>query len=394
MVQRWAAVGAMVLLGCGGTPVRAVPADAAGIDVVPGADASPGVDAGGAAVPLDQLFGQLTLAACEALLRCPNGNDSTARLLFGEPTACARVIQRLGSADLDDLQRGVREGRVRYDGVAAARCIASLRARCDVNLSVAELCGDVFQGTVAPNGQCFRHEECAADHYCRSDARTCPGVCTPRRAPGMPCDGAQQCVGSGSAPGVCLIDSAAASVRCVRVTAQANATEGMPCGVVVPPGQSDGARVTCAAGLYCRTVAPAQEGTCQRPLPANAPCRTGDVCEGMNVCAGAMCRPVTLVSAAGVACDPGALRVCNPLENLSCTMGACVSNGTRGEGSACATGDIVETFSCDPGLFCDPTSRRCTRQLAAGMACTSERMCASGECAQQRCLDRQCNTAR
>jgi hypothetical protein len=105
-----------------------------------------------------------------------------------------------------------------------------------------------------------------------------------------------------------------------------------------------------------------------------------------------MCRAYTLLSTAGAACDQAALRVCSPVANLSCVSGACVSNGTAAAGSACATGDLVEVFSCNAGLYCDRMTRRCVARQAAGAACDSDRACTSGECAGGRCLDRMCNT--
>lgn len=347
---------------------------------------------GGGSIPIDQLFPTLTAAACEALFRCPATSESASvRLALGSVTTCAAAIQRLGGGDIADLQRGVREARIRYDAAAAGRCLDGIRQRCDVNLSIDELCADVFQGTIAVGGQCFRHEECAGDAYCQGSSSSCPGVCRARLAPGAACEMDRQCSSSGSVPARCA-SSAAGMSRCVQLTHGATAPEGQPCGVIVADGASSGQKVTCAAGLYCRTTSSAA-GTCQRPLTLGSPCRSGDACEGAAVCAGSMCRMATVQTAVGAPCDAMAFRVCSPIANLTCTSGACASVGNGAEGAACMTGDFYETYSCNPGLFCDRATRRCAARRATGAMCESSRDCVSEECAGGRCLDRQCNLA-
>ena len=341
-------------------------------------------------IPIDQLFTSLTAAACESLFRCaPTRDSASVRAILGTQSQCTTAVQRLGGADIADLQRGVREGRVRYDAAAAARCLEGIRQRCDVNLSLDELCADVFQGTVAMGGQCFRHEECAGDAYCQGTNAMCPGVCRPRRAPGAACETDRQCGGAGAVPSRCV--SSNGMFRCVQLTQGAAATEGQPCGVIVAEGATTGQRVACATGLYCRTQGGSGEGTCQRPLTAGSPCRSGDACEGSSLCAGNMCRAVTVQSAVGAPCGEAMFQACSPLANLTCTGGACASVGTGAEGAPCMTGDLYETFSCNPGLFCERATLRCAAKRATGSACVSDSECLSAECANNRCLDRQCN---
>lgn len=372
-------------IACGGTPISQTILDAG-----PSLDVAAPIDGG--ALSLEAVGPTLVQAACESLLRCPATSDNaTSRVLFGTVPSCVAAVQRLGNNDIEDLQRGVREGRIRYDGVAAARCLDGVRARCDVGLALDDLCGDVFQGTIASGGQCFRHEECAGDGYCRG-SDTCPGVCTPRLAPGATCETDRQCQGSGGEPGACL--NQGGSSRCVQLQSAPAATEGQPCGIVVGTGSSMGTRVACGSTLYCRREAGSRAGTCQRPLTAGSPCRSGDACEGSNVCTGSACRSFTLQTTADAPCDQAMFTVCSPLANLQCASGRCASVGTGELGSACATGDFAEIFSCNGGLYCERTNRRCAARLAAGMPCTTDRACVSNECRGGRCLDRQCNLAR
>ena len=104
-MSRWT-LSLLLLAACGGTPVSSTVTDGA----VP-SDAASTLDSGGGALPIEQLGSTLIQAACESLLRCPGtGDNATVRILFSSVQNCVASVQRLGSNDVADLERGVREG--------------------------------------------------------------------------------------------------------------------------------------------------------------------------------------------------------------------------------------------------------------------------------------------
>lgn len=361
---------------------------------------------GGSDVPIDGFQASLVGTACQALFRCPAAGESAlVRELLRDPTNCTARLSGVGGAtrDVADLLAAVRAGTVRYDGAAARRCFDRMSATCvGLDTSLAEMCREVFTGTVAAGGRCHRQEECAGDAWCDHGSgavRECPGTCRPRVALGARCNGDRECT-TATASGLsrCAFSGAMEPV-CVEVREGAPAAEGQPCGDI-PLGGNAESRVACASGLLCRSDAGAETRTCRAPVAPGGACSSDNACAAGTTCVpsapgGARtCQRVVVRHAAGETCDArGMTGACNPLERLACTDGRCALVSDGALGSACLGGGDFSEFYCNAGLYCDSATRRCATQKATGQACGSDRECASGECEGEPrvCLARACN---
>ena len=196
-------------------------------------------------------------AACDALFRCDiTGDVAQLRAVLGDASRCASV--RAGAAalswgDVNELPATVRLTRARYDGAAAARCIARIRATCDVQHTLAELCADVFTGTVAVGGMCMRHEDCSGGGWCDRGQATgmsaCPGTCRARKPTGETCAINEECAARAVGERAeCFPDTTGTS-RCIPVRTGPVAMEGANCGHVIASG--GGLDIPCAPGLSC-----------------------------------------------------------------------------------------------------------------------------------------------
>lgn len=327
---------------------------------------------------------------CSALYRCPLVNDNAlAAALLGNPTACVERAGRLGLGNLSDLLTAVNEGTVRFDSAAASACLSRISATCAFESDIANICRDVFVGTVAAGGMCWRAEQCARGTFCDhgdGPMRLCPGACAAQRAAGGPCGVDRQCLGYESGAVACV------NGMCAAVQTGPTASAGQPCGLLDGPPAS---RVACAAGLVCRGQ------RCLTPVAAGAPCASGDVCAPGNVCVAAVgstqrtcTSPAPLVTnTAGGSCSTGSRMppICNPLTRLTCMGGTCVSLGNGEIGSSCITGGDFNSATCNPGFRCDSTTRTCQPRRPAGEMCEDDSDCLSDQCIGMRCLARVCN---
>jgi hypothetical protein len=71
-------------------------------------------------------------------------------------------------------------------------------------------------------------------------------------------------------------------------------------------------------------------------------------------------------------------------------MNTCVTIGDGAMGSRCTPGNDLLATTCDDGLRCDATSRRCVPRNGAGEACTRDTDCLPGECESGMCLAHVC----
>lgn len=106
------------------------------------------------------------MATCDWAVRCRHAPD--------RPT-CERLLDPK-DYDIRRTVDAIAAGRVRYDGVAAARCIAETREQfCLIGALTARSCREAIRGLVAEGGACSASRECAGDAAC--EIESCPGQC-------------------------------------------------------------------------------------------------------------------------------------------------------------------------------------------------------------------------
>ncbi len=339
-------------------------------------------------------------AACDALFRCsPAGADlATQRAYLGDATRCATLSvgpSLLGWGSVDDLVVASRQAKVRFDGVAAARCLARIGATCDVAHPIGELCSDAFAGAVAVGGACLRHEECAGGGWCdRGQAMgmlTCPGACRARKRVGEACDVSDECAPAGAGQRAECFPDASGTSRCVRVTTGEPGAEGRPCGHIV--GAAYAQDIPCAAGLACVIATGSLAGTCQRPTAAGMPCGETTACAAGSACTATTtmrCTAIQVRRAAGERCNTSTMELCDPYARLVCRSGTCASIGDGTLNGTCGNMAVPAALQCNAGLYC--ASAHCVMRKADGDACATDVECRSDACdrASRTCAARTC----
>jgi hypothetical protein len=328
-------------------------------------------------------------AACDAFFRCGvSSNDlAVTRALLGDAARCASLragTAALGWGDVNELPATVRLGKARYNGTAALRCLTRLRATCDVTHPLAEMCSDVFAGTVAAGAVCQRHEDCAGGGWCdrgqATGALRCPGMCVARKPLGSECVANEECaLGADGQRAECFPDAGGTS-RCIRVRTGTTADDGMPCGHLVTSG--GGLDIPCATGLACVFASGSLAGTCRRPQAVGAMCSETTACATGSACAATTtmrCTAIQVRRSAGERCSAATFELCDGNAGLTCRSGMCASVGGAAMGATCAAAmGVPMSALCGAGLAC--VGGRCATRLADGAACMGDATCASGAC--------------
>jgi hypothetical protein len=371
-----------------------------GLDREPPRDTDPVDVAVGHPITLEQFPVALRGADCDRIFRCDREpGEPDLRTFYGSAEACREILARNPDKWLADLQRLVAAGTVRYDPIAAGRCVARAATSCVFWRERAGVCAEVFTGTVATGGPCWRHEECAGDGYCVQMSATvsprCPGQCRPRVPLGAACTGiGDSCSRRGAVGHVwCGAASPLATSVCYDLRDGAPTPEGAPCGEI----RANDAlyfEARCAAGLYCpSSPADPSTRTCLRLPTRGMPCNLRVRCWESECVVGADRRTATcgdslVRSRVGERCSPpGTLPSagsCNPVARLTCNSGGvCESLGDGREGSRCST-DSGGSFTCNAGLYCDRTALRCLRKKPNGEPCVylteCQEECVGGTC--------------
>jgi hypothetical protein len=155
-------------------------------------------------LPFDQFFTTLKQTVCGVLGRCV-GN-------FVYTQSCLLSSSAQMEASFQPLSQAVTDGRVLYDGVAAATSIKALAAvACENYDALNQTLNDdgVFVGTVATAGNCTLNAECKGTAACFGDG-VCPGKCEALRTAGgacandAQCDSGLGCVGKACVPKLSL----------------------------------------------------------------------------------------------------------------------------------------------------------------------------------------------
>jgi hypothetical protein len=343
---------------------------------------------------------QAQQAACDALFRCSFTTTvhELPRAYLGDATRCTTLragAANLGWGSLDDLLAATRQGKTRYDGAAAYRCIARLGATCDIEHNLGELCADVFTGTVAAGAACQRHEECAGGGWCdRGQAmamNACPGMCRARKRIGETCSVNDECAPMAVGQRAECFPDASGSSRCVRVATGEAGAEGRPCGHII--GAAYAQDIQCAAGLGCVVAEGSLAGTCQRPAATGAACGATTVCARGAACTATTtmtCAAITVRRAVGERCNNATMELCDPWARLVCRSGTCASIGDGTMGATCGNMAVPAGSQCNAGLYC--ATGRCVARKADGEACASDVECRTDACdrATRTCAARTC----
>ena len=168
----------------------------------------------------------LAQAVCEFSERCQL--LELLELVVNEP--CSDFVQKqFEDGTLAALESDLAAGKVRYDGLKMAACIAELvDSQCDVDLEqLFSTCDSAFVGQVAQGEQCEYNQVCQDGQVCVfSDA--CPGQCAPAPAETEACTQSTGC---------------SDDLICHNQTCKPALSLGSSC-------DDDG--VPCAAGLFCK----------------------------------------------------------------------------------------------------------------------------------------------
>lgn len=327
------------------------------------------------------------------------------------PAVCARWVacgQMETQAGCEDVFRnrwgitcpqesvaGVRDGRVRIDGVRAEACLDAIPTHTcfgEEGAREQEDCALVFLGEVPLGQSCYADVDCEGSAWCDSSALVCPSVCAPRKAVGESALADRECeeglyVYAGkcrafvATSGSCAPDGAAEKQRCNSwdfcndaQTCEARRRVNQPCAGL---GQCD-AWLTCSKGtclapldstepcdenvcksdLHCDFAANGGSGTCKSPEAEGAPCWQTNDCVAMAYCRGG--------------------------GGSGSTDGTCVARGQGGE--SCSA-----TAPCAPGLACVGGSCATPRDLgepcASAGECATSLNCSGDKCQRSYCAD-------
>lgn len=398
---------AVGLVGCGEVVTPA-------IDAPPPPDATPPPPCERADVPLQDFLGCLGQAYCERLRTCG---------LFdvGTDVDCAD-----GPISLDDdlnlrqartaLPGLIEQGRVAYDGTAAATCLADIpQLACRDLLEL----DDVFTGCPILTGTAATLAACEYDVECAVPGSVCAPVGMTSAGSPPDCMTMQTCRAPVATGGICEGNLACRpGDHCIRDNLGNDicrpGDQGSSCG-------SDG---ECDTGLYCPGGVSGMPGvtTCQPALAAGAPCGDFSDCQpGLDcVTATGTCEVAATVGApCGSLCGAGL--VCNQVtgtcvefsmegapcaSDTECLSGLaffnqmeCDDAGTPADpvDDTCQSpGEVGEvcasTSDCDVGLHCTAQLNAlpeglCGAPRANGLACNNDNQCASGHCAGIECAD-------
>ena len=300
-------------------------------------------------VTIDELAQARLDAECSRLERCG---------AFDDAAACTGYFRLRPT---QDLVAAVHAAKVRFDPLAAERCLRDLASlSCDATQRNTRVlptdCTYMLVGSVAADGLCYLDEECASRECdlpsCPRDS-CCGGACHATRvagAPGASCSDARDC----AADTYCHADK----------TCHALEATGRPC--------FDDHE--CGFGLAC--INPGIDpGTC-RALPL-----VGESCPYFR-CAevGAICSEQQMCVAAGPGSPCTSDAQCTPYDLCNTTTGRCEPVPTRGQ--ACTT-------RCSGASWCDRSSGSgiCAAPQPTLSPCMADDHCASQLCEEGPAFD-------
>ncbi len=347
-------------------------------------------------------------------------------------------------------ERAVADERLRYDGMQATRCLATIdTSSCVGEFLDDEACRGLFAGLVPPGGDCYPMEgrifmvgsETCSAGFCEV-AGTCPGSCVPFAAREESCEGTrcgpedycdpaerrcrarkQSGERCGDDAGDCLSDLICRDGT-ERICVAVARNEGDPCGAETVCGGPSvcvegrcrsrselGKPCTlpthCPVGAVCARDPEAGERVCLTPRGEGGSCTEGGAqCQAPLICA--------MVSEEGIgvcSVDP------SPGLDAPCDDGICAAGywckheavGDQGvckamgeQGEPCFNLGVPDYTACRDGLYCteaetceppgelgDPCSLFDAFSCVAGLWCSRE----TGQCVRPGGEDSACNPA-
>ena len=266
---------------------------------------------------LENLGGEATKAYCATMFSCCTSMevDQLFQITGGRPADeadCIAKFQMLKEAAiLANYQDSVDQGRIKYDGVKAAECMAEAKNDCATVHSLAifgndsAACKATFVGLVADGGGCLTNYECA------SPKTWCTGI------------------GPNGELGKCMT-WAKAGEECLD-------------------------KSICDDGLVC-LYQPSGKYVCAAPLPTGQPC-TGDGAECISGLCGAsnMCEDL------------------RPVGSPCMSFSECKDGYCDGQTMKCvalkAKGDACNDFTECQSKTCDAMAMKCVPDPLASPAC-------------------------
>ena len=278
--------------------------------------------------------------------------------------------------DRDDtyVSAAVEAGTIRFDGVAAYRCVEELAARgCGRAEPAAPSCAEVFVGQVGPEDACMISDECVEDGVCGFDPNCveecCAGAC--RLLPG-PAEVGESCVNQN----VDCVEGAYCArdpMTFQRTVCTAQVAIGGACDdrdmcedvgfcnfntLLCEPRRGDGAPCfglidACAEGFYCNWVGDNYEE--QYCIPSVSEALLGEPClPGSGGCA-----------EHGVICSSDSVCVLAPGTNEPCInfdcadyaqcnkANVCIAGASLGEPCGYQDDSYDDYVSCAGALICE-----------------------------------------
>jgi hypothetical protein len=344
---------------------------------------------GATSVPLEQLASALAAAACANLNAC---YVSAVRVLIHDEDCQTLFTGQIQETTVAAIQQSVASGKITYDPVKAAECVANLTRgaqqlppECANMNALLEACKLALGNLAAADQPCGQSAECQRGLLCRLDSG-CPGACQPFGQVGASCQQnaecdptqglyCQQLAGDAGAPDAGTTDAGTPG------TCQHYVALGDTCNQ-----QQD----QCVPGGFC------VNGTCRRISDLftlaegfdcyynNLLCRSGLACEFTGV------PLVPLLSTAACVAENqplGSCRVALPGEcpkdyycnaTLLSLVGQCVAAPTENQPCAAALEQPVISAPCHSGLAC--VAGYCKPMRHLGQACEADAQCYSGAC--------------
>ncbi len=238
---------------------------------------------------------------------------------------------------------------------------------------------------------CTLDSQCDATHYCSG------GACLARKANGVSCGAADQCLTNFCVDGYCCNTLCAGACDVCSSTpgtcTLVNGGAGNPtCSPFVCNGSGASCPASCALDTDCAAAYFCNNSACVLKLAAgNNACTRAAMCSNGFCTDGYCCN-----TACGSSCD-----VCSAAlgatANGTCTNApaaypgnpSCGGVNCSGTSASCATCTL--DTQCTSGYFCNGTN--CVLQLAQGGVCTRVQMCTSGFCADGYCCSSACGSS-
>ena len=251
-------------------------------------------------------------------------------------------------------EEGVAAGRLAFDGVAAAACLATIDTmNCDgfTFVETREECRDVVTGLVAVGDPCYSgppnfavaSSECSGG-YCDMSGQACPGECVALKADDEACAGSDECQPES---------------WCFEQVCTPRPAIGEAC-------SSD----ACPYGASCITAPNETEGVCVARSEAGQACDESEPCSFGFQCLGGECHSKVATGEPCVHpwnCADGERCLDRDGEGPTC-------GGPGGADVPCGShADCVTDHYCG---FEEP--RVCLPRIDVGLACTQDGQCVAG----------------